>query len=241
MNQEPADFYTGIVVDVYTALRASHFGADRYRAFVDAHGQPALELGCGDDGPFFDLAAAGYAIEGVDASADMVQRGRERLTASGVDTAIHHQRMESLDLPRRFASIYLAGPTFNLLPDDGVAAAALRRIAAHLAPGGAALVPLWTPPPTRADQLGLVRTSADGTARYAITRETYDRDRRTRTSTLRYELDTAGGTQVVERDWVIHWFTREGFAALASAEGLTVTWARLDDEQDEATLGLSAW
>jgi hypothetical protein len=51
--------------------------------------------------------------------------------------------MEDLGLPRRYRTIFLAGPTFNLLPDDETASAALRRIRAHLADGGVAVVPLF--------------------------------------------------------------------------------------------------
>lgn len=50
------------------------------------------------------------------------------------------------DLPRR--------AHLNLLPDDATALAALRGIRAHLAEGGTALVPLFTPGPTPAEQIG---------------------------------------------------------------------------------------
>ena len=44
--------------------------------------------------------------------------------------------MEAMELPRPFRSIYLAGPTFNLLVDDDTAWRALARIRAHLEPEG---------------------------------------------------------------------------------------------------------
>jgi hypothetical protein len=66
-----AEFYTGIIPEVYAALRGTHFRTDRYRTFIEDEGSPALELGCGDDGPFFDLANEGFDVEGVHSSADM--------------------------------------------------------------------------------------------------------------------------------------------------------------------------
>lgn len=235
---QPADFYTGIVAEVYGALRGTHFGVDRYRSFLEEHGTPALELGCGDDGPFFELVASGVDLEGVDSSADMVRRGRERLTAQGVDATIHHQRMEDLELGRKFASIYLAGPTFNLVPDDATGLRALRAIAAHLQPDGAALIPLWTPPPTSDEQIGLVRSArvAGADARYTVVSEIHDTDARTRTSMTRYELNSEDESTVEDREWIIHWYERAGFRQLAAEAGLDVGYSEINDEQVEAVL-----
>lgn len=235
---EAAEFYTGIVAEVYAALRSTHFDAGPYETFVRTHGQPALELGCGDDGPFFELAAAGYDVTGVDSSVDMVRRGRDRLRRDGLLAPIHHQRMEDLALGTRFASIYLAGPTFTLLPDDAAASRCLRAIARHLRPDGAALIPLWVPPPTPPETMGLPRVAgtAAGEARYTILDETYDVARRTRVTHARYELITDEETLVEDRDWLLHWFTEEVFRELARAARLRVTFRPLNDEESVATL-----
>ncbi|MFC8191018.1 class I SAM-dependent methyltransferase [Cellulomonas sp. NPDC057328] len=220
-----AEFYTAIVADVYGLLRGTHFDAAPYLAFVRSEGEPALELGCGDVGPFLELVRQGIDVEGVDSSADMVRRCRERAAAEGLSPVVHHQRMEDLALDRRFRAVYLAGPTFNLLPDDATAARALAAIGRHLLPGGAALVPLWTPPPTPEDEIGRVREAVtdDGQrASFAIVGEVHDPAARTRTSRVRYELEHADGTAVLDRDWVLHWYTDDGFARMAADAGLTV-------------------
>ncbi|WP_141366894.1 class I SAM-dependent methyltransferase [Glutamicibacter uratoxydans] len=69
------------------------------------HGQPALELGCGDNGPFYERAAAGLDIVGVDSSSDMIVRGREHLEREGITAQILHQKMEELNLESTIASI----------------------------------------------------------------------------------------------------------------------------------------
>lgn len=142
-----ADVYTGIVPDVYTALRATVFNTDRYLEFVRDVGQPALGLGCGDAGPFLELARRGIDIEGVDSSAEMLARCRTTADAEGLSIVTHRQAMEDLSLNRTLRAIYLAGPTFNLLPDDHTAMRALTTIARHLRSDGQALVPLWIPSP----------------------------------------------------------------------------------------------
>lgn len=236
-----ADFYTGIVTDVYAALRGTTFGAERYLEFVRRVGEPALDLGCGDDGPFLELAALGIDVEGVDSSQDMLDRCRIHTEALGLDVITHCQPMESLDLPRRYFSIYLAGPTFNLVPDDDLASRALQRIAAHLEPGGEVLVPLWIPSPTPNEQFGQARTAttADGaTAQYTVQSEVYDAAARTRRTSTRYELVDDGQTTRSLRDWIIHWHTPEGFAALAEAAGLVVVeMSPVEDGEFTARLG----
>lgn len=118
---EPADFYSGIVVDAYAKLKSSTFNAEPYIEFVTASGEPALEVGCGDGEPLLDLCAAGLDVDGVDSSLDMVVRCRENAARRGVTTQVIHQRVEDLSLERRYAAIYFAGPTFNLLADDETA------------------------------------------------------------------------------------------------------------------------
>ncbi len=130
----PELFYTGIVAEVYGPLRSDPPDARIYAGFVRRVGEPALELGCGDGDPLLDLVAAGLDVEGLDSSPDMLGRCRTAAAARGLEVVLHEQAMQSMDLDRRYRSIYVAGPTFNLLPDDDVALQALRRVSAHLAP-----------------------------------------------------------------------------------------------------------
>ena len=89
-----------------------------------------------------DLCAAGLLVDGVDSSLDMVERCREEAERRGLVVEVHHQRVEDLMLERRYASIYFAGPTFNLLADDETALRGLGSIHAHLTNDGAALIAL---------------------------------------------------------------------------------------------------
>ncbi|WP_193609998.1 class I SAM-dependent methyltransferase [Nocardioides lijunqiniae] len=232
---EPADFYSGIVVDAYAKLKSSSFEFGPYIDFVRAAGEPALEIGCGDGEPMLDLCAAGLDVDGVDSSADMVRRCRENAVERGISTRVHHQRAESLDLERRYSSIYFAGPTFNLLADDRTATRALHAIARHLTDDGAALIPLWIPDPTPAADLQVSRAAEDGPAvelRYTPLSETYDREARTRTTTSRYERITPSGTESADREWIIHWHTPRSFVALCEDAGLEVV--RLVDDETNA-------
>ncbi|MFE2866919.1 class I SAM-dependent methyltransferase [Embleya sp. NPDC059259] len=236
---EPADFYTGIVAESYAPLRSLDPDPEVHAAFIREVGGPALELGCGDGDPLLDLRRRGLDVEGVDSSADMLARCRRRADDAGVTVTLHHQRMEALDLPRRFRAIFLAGPTFNLLPDDDAAGAALEGIRRHLVDGGSALIPLHIPAPTPADRIGATRTAtaADGARlRFTLVSEERNEAERTQISLLRYERHehhkhhkhhehhehhAQDASAVVERPWLLHWYTRDGFRALVAAAGLT--------------------
>lgn len=233
---DPADFYTGLVADLYAPLKSFSQDPEPYAAFVRQVGGPALELGCGDGDPLLELRRRGLDVEGVDSSAEMLERLRRRADEQGIPVTVFHQRMQALNLPRRYRAVFLAGPTFNLLPDDATALAALRGIRAHLTEDGTALVPLFTPAPTPAGQIGHVRTAAapDGAElRFSVVAEQLDETARTRTTLLRYERRSGSDSSVVERPWVLHWYDRHDFEELATAAGLAVT-AIMDPNADPA-------
>jgi SAM-dependent methyltransferase len=221
----PADFYTGLVADLYGPLKRFSPDPGPYAEFVARVGGPALELGCGDGDPLIALRRVGVDVEGVDSSADMLERCRARAARAGVEVVVHHQRMEELDLARRYGAIFLAGPTFTLLADDAAALAALRGVRAHLAPGGQALVPLFVPEPTPEREIGRVRqaTGADGAVLgVSVVAQERDEAARTHTTVLRYERRAGGRRTAEERSWAVHWYTRAVFEDLAGAAGLAV-------------------
>jgi len=155
----------------------------------------------------------------------MFERCHANALRRGVDVRLHHQRVEDLALHRRYSSIYFAGPTFTLLPDDETARRALQAIHGHLTDDGMALIPLWVPNPTPTQELGVCRSHEDGLGvevRYTPVTETSDPTSRTQVTSTRYERVTTTGTQVVEREWIIHWHTPSSFHRLCRETGLDI-------------------
>jgi SAM-dependent methyltransferase len=239
-------FYTGIVAHLYGPLRSG--GAPDpapYARFIERSGQPALELGCGFGEPLLDLCALGFDVEGLDSSPDMVEQCRANAAERGLSVVVHEQAIQHMMIARQFSSIFLAGPTFNLLPDDATALEALVRIREHLAPGGSLLLPLFIPAPAPEALLGRPRThvTADG-VEMAFTPLSEHRDpvARVHTTMTRYELRSSTETLVEERAWVLHWYRPADISSLVDAAGLSV--ARLlnpqggpvNDDADEFVL-----
>ena len=216
-----AQFYTGLVAELYGPLRSEIPDPEPYARFIARSGEPALELGCGGGDPMLDLVERGIDVDGVDSSADMLERCRAAAAERGLSVAVHHQAMQDLRLDRRYRSIFLAGPTFNLLADDDAAGAALAAIARHLDPSGSVLIPLMVPEPTAADMFGVARdhVASDGTTmRVAAIAQDHDVDQRTQTTTLRYQRLRDGEV------------TRAGRAAVGAALAHQDSFRRLADD-----------
>lgn len=220
----PSQFYTGLVADLYEPLVSEYAKADDYTSFLDRAGTPALELCCGSGLPLVELVERGYAVEGLDASRDMLDRCRSRAEAAGLDVVLHHAEMQSFSLGRSYQSIFLAGASITLLTSDADAAQTLERIHAHLAPGGRALIPLET---LDADGLrGAIGRFREGTSATGerlrvglVALETGD-DERDLHLRLRYErIGADGEPESVERDWRRRWWSQSQFSEMMQRAG----------------------
>lgn len=229
----PDQFYSGVIAEIYRHMRAHSFDAAPFARLIRRYGEPALELGCGDGDPLLDVVADGLNVEGLDSSLDMLQRCQSFAEQRGLHVVLHHATMEAMELGHRFKTIYLAGPTFNLLTSDAAAFAALARIRDHLLPGGVALIPLFVPTPTPPQQLGSVRSHQSDqrrSMRFSVLAEQRNIAERTQTSLLRYEIvEHDVVTERVDRDWILHWHSPSGFASLVESAGLDVVWVRTVD------------
>jgi SAM-dependent methyltransferase len=120
--------------------------------FVDLAGRAegdVLEVGCGTGRVLLPCARAGATIVGLDRSAGMLAIARAHLDAEPPDVqarvTLVEGDMRDLDMGRTFALITLPFRSFQHLmtPDDQQVT--LRRLRAHLAPGGRLVLDLFNP------------------------------------------------------------------------------------------------
>ena len=105
-----------------------------FRSYVAA-GQPALDVGCGSGRLLVPWVADGLDVDGVDASADMIEACRVAARSAGCEPVLHVQPTHRLDLARRYRTIINCGP-FGLGGSRADDTEGLRRLRAHLLPGG---------------------------------------------------------------------------------------------------------
>ena len=88
-TDDPSQFYSGLIADLYEPLAGELASADVYIPFLDQSGSPALELACGSGVPLLDLVERGYDVDGLDASQDMLDRCHAAAGERGLDISIH--------------------------------------------------------------------------------------------------------------------------------------------------------
>ena len=110
-----------------------------FHAAVQSYGTPVLDVGCGAGRLLLPLAEAGIAIDGVDASVDMIALARGLADGLGVSPGLHVQAGDALDLPGTYRTAFMVG-VLGVGVSRALDREALTRVAAHLEPGGALLV-----------------------------------------------------------------------------------------------------
>ena len=133
---------------VYRGLQASTWDLSRgdtstwtdrlfYLDVVHRYGEPVLDIGCGTGRILLDFLAQGIDIDGVDDSPEMLGICHEKAKQAGLRDTSRQQKMEALDLGRRYRTILIPSSSFQLLTDATTAQAAMRCCYAHLCQGGA--------------------------------------------------------------------------------------------------------
>jgi len=108
------------------------------------HG-PALDVGCGTGRLLLRYLRAGFDVDGIDTSADMLAICRRKAEPLGVMPNLYQQAMQQLELPRRYATIYIPCGTFCLVTNRSEAWETLIRLYAHLDDGGVLVFNLFWP------------------------------------------------------------------------------------------------
>ena len=103
---------------------------------IARYGQPVLDLACGTGRVLLPLLRAGVDADGCDISGDMLYHCRKRAASEGLSPNLYQQSMHTLDLPRRYKTIYICN-AFNLAGSRTNGFETLRRCRAHLEDGGA--------------------------------------------------------------------------------------------------------
>ena len=114
-------------------LAASGVDVHGEAAFVAAlvpPGAPVLDAGCGTGRVAVELARRGYDVTGVDNDASMLEVARR-----SPEVRWHDADLAALELPQRFELVVAAGNVVVFLA-EGTEQEVLRRLAAHLLPGG---------------------------------------------------------------------------------------------------------
>jgi SAM-dependent methyltransferase len=221
--------YRGLIAESWDLLRGDTSGwADRpfWRQLIERSGEPALDVGCGTGRILLDYLAQGVEIEGVDNSPEMLAICRRKAAALGLAPVLYEQEMDQLDLPRRYGTIVVPSSSFQLILDDAAAAETLRRLRAHLRPGGTLAMSIMTlSQEGDPEEWRLVRERVrpeDGLMVRRWSRSRYDAATELEHTGDRYELVRDGEvvhTELHERSPATRSYTQAAIAELGRAAG----------------------
>lgn len=141
-------WHHGLVARWWALFRDDGPEIDFFRRYVAA-GQPALDVGCGTGRLLVPYLVDGLDVDGVDASADMIDYCRAAAAAAGATADLYVQPTHELDIDRVYGTVLMCG-AFGVGTVGDQDAAGLRRILAHLQPGGTFVMDYetadgWTP------------------------------------------------------------------------------------------------
>ncbi len=139
--------YTGLAATAWEQFSTDEVGPDDafFRAIIEQYGQPALDIGCGIGRLLLPMLGDGVDIEGVEPSADMLALCRERAATRGLQPVLHQQLLQTLDVTRRYRTIFVSCGTLHLVIDRAEVVDCLRCLHDHLLPGGAVVLTAFAP------------------------------------------------------------------------------------------------
>ena len=141
---EPTPFDDGEFYDIIMGQMADYDLAF-YRQLAREAGGPVLDLPCGTGRVLLPLLKEGIDIEGVDLSAEMLARLRQKAAELGLQPRVQQASFTDFRLDRQFALIISPCNSFvhNLTADDQIQS--LRLCREHLLPGGLLVIDTFFP------------------------------------------------------------------------------------------------
>lgn len=144
-------------------------------AFYQHHAQqangPILELGCGTGRLLLPLRAAGYQIEGLDCSSEMLDLCTQKAAQQKLTVTLHEQLIQSMQLNKQYALIFSTLETFQHITKHDEIIATLQTIYDHLQSGGTFVTYLslpWLYAPKNINEWRTINKAALNDATYTL-------------------------------------------------------------------------
>lgn len=224
-----------------------------YREVIARYGEPALDVGCGTGRLLLDYLGAGLDVEGVDNSPEMLDLCREKARAVNLAPTVYEQQMQTIELPRRYRTIFVPSSSFLLLTGRGDAEAAMQRFYAHLEPGGVLVMPFMiirrgnSPPDgewSEWHKTGERERLGDGAIVRRWQRMKFDDGEQWEHTEDRYEVivgDEIVATEEHHRSPAVRWYAQEQSLAIYEGAGFVDVHAASGFTFDPAKPGDSIW
>jgi SAM-dependent methyltransferase len=226
-----SDFVARLYDGDYAVLRDPSGDVEFYVDQARRSGGPVLELACGTGRILLATARAGIEITGVDASAAMLARARERLAAEPPEirrrVVLHEADMCAFDAGRRFPLVTIPFRPVSHLLGLEQQLALVRTVRRHLGPRGRLVFDVFQPDPVflagpREERLDLEREEGGrrirrfSRARPHLATQVMD-------VTFRWEIEEPSGKRTEHGvEFPMRWYHRYELEHLLARGGLRV-------------------
>ena len=112
--------YRGLIASSWDLLRGDTSDwPDRpfFRKIIANDGQPALDVGCGTGRLLLDYLSEGLDVDGIDVSPEMLWICLEKAQDFDLNPTTYQQAIQSLDVPRKYRTIFIPSNSFQLVTD----------------------------------------------------------------------------------------------------------------------------
>ncbi|MFC5701400.1 class I SAM-dependent methyltransferase [Cohnella faecalis] len=142
-------YYGELCTEVYDLTKevGQSFDGDLeyYRSRLEGCKGRILEAMVGSGRVIVPLLQAGFDMDGVDYSPEMLASCRQRCEERGLKVNLYESHLQDLILPQQYEAIIIPGGSFLLIERREDSLHALRRLYEHLQPGGRLILDLFLP------------------------------------------------------------------------------------------------
>ena len=193
-----------------------------YTAFMQPTGR-VLEAMTGSGRLQIPLMQAGYVVDGVDCSLDMLNRCRERSAALGLAPNLYQQFLNELSLPHKYQTVVIAVGSFQLITNYQTALTALKKIGAHLEADGNLLFSIFDPQLNSEPWSKRVVRLSSNTILNLTTRRELDHAKQIADAYCAYELVISGQVVQQENELIsVVWYTEIQLRQLLDLAGFKI-------------------
>jgi SAM-dependent methyltransferase len=229
---------------IYDALYAEKdYGAEcdliesMFRRHGDGRVHRVLDLGCGTGNHALQLAGRGYAVTGVDLSADMLQVAREKTNGTA---AFLRGDVRDVDAGGPFDAALLMFAVLGYQRKNADVAATFANVRRHLRPGGVLVFDAWYGPGVLADPPAPRVRDVSRRGERVTRTATASLDVRRHTCAVRYRLSGEDGALLSEETHEVRFFFPMELELFLEHAGFAVERIGAFDDADRAP-GAGDW
>lgn len=224
MNNQPL---YGKLASLYYDTKEQYAPPDEvafYANFI-LPGQMVLEAMSGSGRLQIPLLQQGYHVEGVDNSAHMLARCRQRCAQLGLSPKLHEQAVQNLSLDQKYHVCIITLGSFQLIADKVQALRTVQKIHTHMHDGGTLLLDMFVPQEISGERISSTDTAHvdDHTMVTFSTHYVFDNQHKRVDAFCSYELIIDGQVQETEHELMqFVWYDDHELASLLDQAGFDV-------------------